>query len=74
MNEREKAAFVMGLVSGFDRYGWPAEMSGSERDSWRRLGRYAVQMLDGGVYNPLDAYRVIQAANEFSPFVAGKSA
>lgn len=63
MTDRDKAAFVWGLVSGYRQAGWPA-MDPNTIDRWRAVGFWAKQMLGEGVFSPLYAMAVIEAADE----------
>lgn len=64
LSDREKAAFLFGTVAAWGQCGWPEGCPESDQNGWMRLAGHAHQMLSGGVFNPLDAWRVISAANK----------
>ncbi len=64
LSNREKAAFVLGMVSAFTTSNWPNRFGKPDRDKWAQCGIWAHQALTGGCYNPLDAFAVTNLANE----------
>lgn len=67
MEDRIKAAIIFGIVRGFEAGGYPEHFNDDDVTAWRMKGNYAHQMLNGGVFNPLDAFAVLSLFDdEFS--------
>ena len=59
MDQQTKAAIIFGMVRGFEAGGYPEHFNEDDITAWRMKGNFAHQMLNGGVFNPLDAFAVI---------------
>lgn len=67
LSNRDKAAVIVGMVRAFQCGGWPKHFKADDRATWRQRGKFAIQMLGDGVFNPLDAYSVLELFDdEFS--------
>lgn len=64
LTDREKAAFIIGMVRAFMCGKWPKHFNADDKAQWIQRERYAQQMLNGGVFNPQDAWAVIQCADD----------
>jgi len=62
--DRDKAAFILGMMWGFQCVGWPAHFNDDDKASWTSAHQWADQILSGGAFNPMHVYRVIDLANE----------
>ncbi len=67
LTDRDKAAVIVGMVRAFQCGGWPSHFNAEDRSTWRLRCKFAIQMLGEGVFNPLDAYSVLDLFDdEFS--------
>jgi len=64
LNDKEKAAFVIGMVKAFDTTKWPKHFSKDDKAGWNLRAKWAKQMLSGGAFNPMDVWEVRELANE----------
>lgn len=64
LSDREKAAFILGMVKAFKVGKWPKHFNKDDRGMWESRGKVAEQILDGGAFNPLHVWNVLDLANE----------
>ncbi len=64
LSNREKAAFLLGMVNAYAISNWPNHFGKPDRDKWIQHGVWALQALTGGCYNPFDAFAVTGLADE----------
>lgn len=73
MDQREKAAYIVGIVDAFRLHGWPAECSPSDKAEFMQVQKHALQMLGEGVCNPIHAYEVLGLANKLQGLASAGS-
>lgn len=64
LSNREKAAFILGMVKAFASSSWPNHFGKPDRDTWMQHEVWAHQALTGGCYNPLHASAVTSLADK----------
>jgi hypothetical protein len=60
MTAREKAAFVIGMVRAFKASQWPRHFNREDIEQWTERAHWAQQMLDGGTFSPVHAFKVLE--------------
>jgi len=73
VNQRDKAAYIVGIVDAFRIHGWPAEFSPADKADFMRARKHAGEMLGDGVFNPIHGYIVLGLANRLLGLANGKS-
>lgn len=64
LTDREKAAVIFGMYCAFKAGRFPKHFSRDDKAQWKLRAEWARQILDGGAFNPFDAWRVRDLADE----------
>lgn len=64
ISDREKAAFLIGMIAAFRATKWPKHFNKDDRAQWLQREVWAKQMLEGGCYNPMHVWKVRELADE----------
>lgn len=64
LTDREKAAFILGMVHAFKSTRWPKHFNKDDRAGWKLRATWANHILTGGAFNPFHVWNVRELANE----------
>ncbi len=64
LEARDKASYVVGVIQAFSVYGWPASIASAEKEQLMGIYQAALQMLQGGAFNPFSVFAVLAVADK----------
>ena len=64
LNDREKAVLIFGMYRAFKAGGFPKHFNRDDKAQWKQRARWAEDILTGGAFNPMDAWRVRDLADD----------
>jgi len=64
LNDREKAAFIVGMVRAFNSGKWPKHFNKDDKAQWMGRAVWAHQILTGGAYNPFHVWKVREIVDD----------